>query len=191
MPALLSPKLCSHKLRAQRIPPHQALRLRVHQRRRRPPSISSICPSRMIRGPGPHCERWVFRHSFNKASINSLCQNLTLILISTAAMIAALASNIQNRMSMSPTHVICQYLYLFFPAAVVEMEEDLPATPSQFSLSISIFILTQGLFPLIWTAISEVKGRKVRFKSLYTRSHLMWYCRLSTSRRSPYSQSDQ
>ena len=41
------------------------------------------------------------------------------------------------------------------------MEKELPATPSQFSLSISIFILLQGLMPLFWSALSEVKGRKV------------------------------
>jgi hypothetical protein len=41
------------------------------------------------------------------------------------------------------------------------MEAELPATPSQFSLSISLFILIQGLMPLFWSAISEVKGRKV------------------------------
>ena len=41
------------------------------------------------------------------------------------------------------------------------MEADLPATSAQFSLSLSIFILVQGLMPLVWSAISEVKGRKV------------------------------
>lgn len=46
-------------------------------------------------------------------------------------------------------------------AAVQEMEADLPATSAQFSLSLSIFILIQGLMPLVWSAISEVKGRKV------------------------------
>ncbi|KJA16284.1 hypothetical protein HYPSUDRAFT_147887 [Hypholoma sublateritium FD-334 SS-4] len=71
-----------------------------------------------------------------------LRKNLSLFLISTASMVAALAANIQN-------------------PAVEQMEQDLPATPSQFSLSISIFILTQGLFPLMWSAISEVKGRKL------------------------------
>jgi len=41
------------------------------------------------------------------------------------------------------------------------MEADLPATSSQFSLSISMYILVQGIFPLVWSAVSEVKGRKV------------------------------
>lgn len=48
-----------------------------------------------------------------------------------------------------------------FSAAVEDMEEQLPATSEQFSLSISLFILVQGTVPLMWCAISEVKGRKV------------------------------
>lgn len=43
------------------------------------------------------------------------------------------------------------------------MEQDLPATSDQFSLSISLFALVQGLMPIAWSAISEIKGRKVRF----------------------------
>lgn len=41
------------------------------------------------------------------------------------------------------------------------MEQDLPATSSQFSLSIALFVLVQGFAPIAWSAISEVKGRKV------------------------------
>ncbi|GLB45505.1 putative major facilitator superfamily protein [Lyophyllum shimeji] len=73
---------------------------------------------------------------------SSLRKNASLTLISAAAMIAGLAGSIQN-------------------PAVEQMEVDLPATSSQFSLSLSIFILVQGLVPLVWTAISEVKGRKL------------------------------
>lgn len=46
-------------------------------------------------------------------------------------------------------------------AAVQAMEADLPATSQQFSLSLSLYILVQGFVPLIWCAVSEVKGRKV------------------------------
>ncbi|KIJ98779.1 hypothetical protein K443DRAFT_194133 [Laccaria amethystina LaAM-08-1] len=67
--------------------------------------------------------------------------NLSLSLISAASLIAGLANNVQN-------------------PAVQDMEADLPATSAQFSLSLSIFILIQGLMPLVWSAISEVKGRK-------------------------------
>lgn len=46
-------------------------------------------------------------------------------------------------------------------AAVKEMELDLPATSAQFSMSLAIFILVQGVVPLAWSAISEIKGRRV------------------------------
>lgn len=68
-------------------------------------------------------------------------KNFTLSLVSSAAMIAGLAGSIQN-------------------PAVIQMEKELPATSSQFSLSLSVFILCQGLMPLVWASISEVKGRK-------------------------------
>ncbi|KIK00047.1 hypothetical protein K443DRAFT_132841 [Laccaria amethystina LaAM-08-1] len=73
---------------------------------------------------------------------SSLRKNISLALISAASLIAGLANNVQN-------------------PAVQEMEADLPATSAQFSLSLSIFILIQGLMPLVWSAISEVKGRKL------------------------------
>ncbi|KAJ7353400.1 vacuolar DHA amino acid exporter [Mycena albidolilacea] len=57
-------------------------------------------------------------------------------------MIAGLASNIQN-------------------PAIAEMETDLPATASQISLSLGLFIAFQGVMPLFWSAVSEVKGRKL------------------------------
>ena len=46
-------------------------------------------------------------------------------------------------------------------AAVAEMERSLPATSGEISLSISLFILIQGFAPIMWSSISEVKGRKV------------------------------
>ncbi|KAJ7160911.1 vacuolar DHA amino acid exporter [Mycena filopes] len=69
-------------------------------------------------------------------------KNVVLFLIASASMIAGLAGNIQN-------------------PAIAEMEADLPATASQISLSISLFIGLQGFMPLLWSAISEVKGRKM------------------------------
>ncbi|KAF8636200.1 hypothetical protein AX17_003688 [Amanita inopinata Kibby_2008] len=69
-------------------------------------------------------------------------KNLSLALVASASMIAGLAGNIQN-------------------PAVKEMEDQLHATSGQFSLSISIFILLQGLMPLAWSAVSEIKGRRL------------------------------
>lgn len=46
-------------------------------------------------------------------------------------------------------------------AANTQIKQDLHASGSDISLSLSVFILVQGLFPLVWSAISEIKGRKV------------------------------
>ncbi|KAL0950653.1 hypothetical protein HGRIS_007441 [Hohenbuehelia grisea] len=72
---------------------------------------------------------------------SSTKKHVILAIVASAAMIAGLGANIQN-------------------PSIQQMEEQLPATSSQISLSLSLFILIQGAFPLIWTAISEVKGRK-------------------------------
>ncbi|THU91473.1 MFS general substrate transporter [Dendrothele bispora CBS 962.96] len=68
-------------------------------------------------------------------------KNFVLLQVCFGSMVAGLAGNIQN-------------------PAIEDMEADLPATSSQISLSISLFILFQGIVPLVWSAISEVKGRK-------------------------------
>ncbi|OCH91100.1 vacuolar DHA amino acid exporter [Obba rivulosa] len=62
-------------------------------------------------------------------------------LISAASMIAGLNSNIYN-------------------PAISQIESELHASDSEVSLSLSLFILIQGGFPLIWSAISEIQGRK-------------------------------
>ncbi|KAF7300252.1 PAN2-PAN3 deadenylation complex subunit PAN3 [Mycena kentingensis (nom. inval.)] len=69
-------------------------------------------------------------------------KNVVLILVASASMIAGLAANIQN-------------------PAIEDMERSLHATSSQISLSISLFIVVQGTMPLLWTAVSEIKGRKI------------------------------
>lgn len=64
-----------------------------------------------------------------------------LILVSSASMIAGLGGNIYN-------------------PAIAEVESQLHASSGQISLSLSIFILLQGGFPVIWSAVSEIVGRK-------------------------------
>ncbi|KAF8315658.1 vacuolar DHA amino acid exporter [Clavulina sp. PMI_390] len=44
--------------------------------------------------------------------------------------------------------------------AIKQIEQDLHASSSQISLSLSLFILVQGNAPLFWSAVSEIKGRK-------------------------------
>ncbi|GAA5899676.1 uncharacterized protein JCM6883_005950 [Sporobolomyces salmoneus] len=48
---------------------------------------------------------------------------------------------------------------IYFPA-LESLQADLNASSSTLALTVSLFILGQGFFPQIWTAISEVSGRK-------------------------------
>ncbi|CAG8770552.1 381_t:CDS:2, partial [Acaulospora colombiana] len=59
--------------------------------------------------------------------------------------------------------------------AIQDVQKDLHATTNEIALSLSLFILVQGAGPLIWSAISEIKGRKfVYIVSMlkYDHSHL-------------------
>lgn len=83
-------------------------------------------------------------------------------------MIAGLASNIYNRTFLMkhidlslPSRVRNYDEILLFLAAVSEIESDLHASSSDISLSLSLFILIQGTTPIVWSALSEIKGRKV------------------------------
>ncbi|KAG2104397.1 MFS general substrate transporter [Suillus discolor] len=69
-------------------------------------------------------------------------QTAVLFIISGAAMFAGLAANIQN-------------------PANAQIEQQLHASSGDISLSLSLFILVQGNFPIIWSAIGEIKGRKL------------------------------
>lgn len=46
-------------------------------------------------------------------------------------------------------------------AGIAQVESDLHATSGLISLSLSLFILIQGMTPLLWSATSEIVGRKV------------------------------
>ncbi|KAK7689799.1 hypothetical protein QCA50_006438 [Cerrena zonata] len=65
-----------------------------------------------------------------------------LVTISGAAIIVGLGGNLYN-------------------PAIAQIESDLHASSGGISWSISLFILVQGCFPLVWSAISEIYGRKV------------------------------
>ncbi|KAG2109874.1 major facilitator superfamily domain-containing protein [Suillus discolor] len=65
----------------------------------------------------------------------------TLWIVLLATMVSALASNIQN-----PSNSL--------------IEADLHATSSQVSWTLAAFLFPQGNFPLLWSAASEIKGRK-------------------------------
>lgn len=53
---------------------------------------------------------------------------------------------------------------MFFPA-IEDLRRELGATDEDISLSVSLFILAQGLFPLLWSPLSELIGRKPCFVS--------------------------
>ncbi|EIW78232.1 MFS general substrate transporter [Coniophora puteana RWD-64-598 SS2] len=69
-------------------------------------------------------------------------KNLVLFIISGAAVISGLTGNIQN-------------------PANAQIQQQLHASAQDISLSLSMFILIQGSAPLFWTALSEIKGRKL------------------------------
>ncbi|KAJ1303442.1 hypothetical protein OPQ81_011632 [Rhizoctonia solani] len=45
--------------------------------------------------------------------------------------------------------------------ALAQIKEELHATNNQIALSLALFVLVQGNAPIIWSAISEFKGRKI------------------------------
>ncbi|KAM0748205.1 MFS general substrate transporter [Meredithblackwellia eburnea MCA 4105] len=49
---------------------------------------------------------------------------------------------------------------VFFPA-LADLQKDLHASDGLLSATVSLFILGQGVFPMIWSGISEIKGRKM------------------------------
>ncbi|EJD50728.1 vacuolar DHA amino acid exporter [Auricularia subglabra TFB-10046 SS5] len=66
---------------------------------------------------------------------------LTLALVAIACLIATMAVNIYN-------------------PAITDIKAQLGATDQEISLTISLFIIIQGSTPLLWSAVSEFKGRK-------------------------------
>jgi len=94
-------------------------------------------------------------------------KNVTLTIISFASMIAGIACNIQNRERgiKSSRGLIKSNFPCLDVASNQQIQDRLRATPGEISWSISAFILAQGSFPLFWSAISEIKGRKLVYLS--------------------------
>ena len=65
-------------------------------------------------------------------------------------------------------------------AAINDIKAELHATDQDISLSLSLFILFQGITPLLWSALSEIRGRKVPVLSPASPFHLTSRIRLST-----------
>ncbi|EJD50727.1 vacuolar DHA amino acid exporter [Auricularia subglabra TFB-10046 SS5] len=68
-------------------------------------------------------------------------KSITLALIASAGLIATMGVNIYN-------------------PAIADIKAQLGATDQDISLSLSLFIIVQGSTPLLWSAVSEIKGRK-------------------------------
>ncbi|KAH7099006.1 vacuolar DHA amino acid exporter [Auriculariales sp. MPI-PUGE-AT-0066] len=66
---------------------------------------------------------------------------MTLILIACAGLCATMGVNIYN-------------------PAIPDIKRQLHASDQDITLSLSLFIVVQGTTPLLWSAISEIKGRK-------------------------------
>lgn len=49
-----------------------------------------------------------------------------------------------------------------FPV-INDLQADLHASQGSIALSVSLYILTQGCLPLLWSPISEIVGRKICF----------------------------
>ncbi|EJD50730.1 MFS general substrate transporter [Auricularia subglabra TFB-10046 SS5] len=66
---------------------------------------------------------------------------MTLAIIATACLVATMGVNIYN-------------------PAINDIKKELGATDQEISLSIALFVIVQGTTPLLWSAVSEIKGRK-------------------------------
>lgn len=73
---------------------------------------------------------------------SALLKWTVLATIANGAFIAGLATNIYN-------------------PGIADIKQDLHAQDWQISLSLSIYILISGIFPLAWSLISELYGRKI------------------------------
>ncbi|KAI0638936.1 MFS general substrate transporter [Trametes polyzona] len=73
---------------------------------------------------------------------SSTRKNITLFIVSSASLITTIAAGIYN-------------------PAILQIQEDLHATASQISWTLSLFVLIQGVVPLLWSVMSELKGRKL------------------------------
>jgi len=51
------------------------------------------------------------------------------------------------------------------PAAIESVQRDLQTSANEIALSLSLFILVQGISPLLWSSLSDIKGRKLIYIS--------------------------
>lgn len=61
-----------------------------------------------------------------------------------------------------PSPSVTEFDNIKFEAAIKQIETDLKVTSGQVSPVLGAFIILQGVGPLLWCPISEIKGRKVK-----------------------------
>ncbi|KZT51486.1 MFS general substrate transporter [Calocera cornea HHB12733] len=112
--------------------------------------IRCVCPDLLPRS-GPLAARllaarsWIGGAGWDRRCLDArsltLAQKLVLALIATASIAPTLGASIYN-------------------PAFNAIQAELGATSTEIALSLSLFIWVQGNAPLVWSAISEIKGRK-------------------------------
>jgi hypothetical protein len=73
-------------------------------------------------------------------------------------------SIVRNLLHVDSGHVPdrTEFNNLKFEAAIKQIETELKATSNQVSPILSAYLFLQGVGPLLWSAVSEIKGRKVK-----------------------------
>lgn len=57
---------------------------------------------------------------------------------------------------------------IFFPA-IASLRTDLDASNELIAASVSLFILFQGITPILWSGVSEIKGRRTSYLASFGR----------------------
>ena len=62
---------------------------------------------------------------------------------------------------------LTEFIHLKFEAAIKQIETEFKANSNQISAILATYFVLQGVGPLLWTPISEIKGRKVKIPYPY------------------------
>lgn len=73
---------------------------------------------------------------------------------------------------------------IYFPA-LDSLQADLGASDQLVAASVSLFILGQGVFPVLWSSLSEIKGRRLCYISAISEWQRASSRRLSSRRLLP------
>jgi MFS family permease len=71
-------------------------------------------------------------------------------------------SIVRNNLHVDHTPHLTEFNNLKFKASIKQIETELEATSSQISAILATYFIFQGVGPFLWSAVSEIKGRKVK-----------------------------